>query len=488
MATSAFKSTTKRTPSTKSSSSSPKDPSSSNQGSSIHRRSRSLSRFSHRIPTNADDFSEEASVPHRGRFVNTVKASGFPEISLDDLAIRSLNSADRGGSDSRLDDVSPGDKASASQRRGRSVSRHSSRVGVGKGNGGSIRSGGRVNQESNSRRRRSVSVVRYQASDSSETDDLDHPQNSRKHTSLKSFIGGHRQMALSDKTTALDHRQGLRRSLSQRDLKYHDGYSSQSSVLTDDEGKNAHNQKNAVERMIQAVYAQKKAEHPADDDTNSELYEAMRKGLRHALEEIKMELKQAMGKTNTPLIVSENCSQPRISSVRRSYTSQLEQPEKYKQDLLAEVLLEEQCGRDHTKIVKKLLPKQDNIAVEKPLHTRKRSNDRNRMSRRLTEEAERYIEDFISNIEDTDISSWDGERSDTSSSIGGITKMEAPQTPAISKPLASEMDGVALPWLQWETCNDCSPLSGKNMELTATSKTKLWDGSQVILFLLIFPH
>lgn len=84
------------------------------------------------------------------------------------------------------------------------------------------------------------------------------------------------------------------------------------------------------------------------------------------------------------------------------------------------------------------------------------------MSKRLTEEAERYIEDFISNVEDTDISSIDGERSDTSSSIGGITKTETFQNPAMSTPLPVAMDGVVLPWLQWETSNDATPIGCKN--------------------------
>lgn len=100
--------------------------------------------------------------------MNTVRGSEFPEISLDDLAIQFLNSADRGRSVSRNDGVNPCDSkvASVSQRRGRSVSRHASRVGDGKGSGGTSNDGGRVNSESNSRRRRSVSVVRYQISDS----------------------------------------------------------------------------------------------------------------------------------------------------------------------------------------------------------------------------------------------------------------------------------------------------------------------------------
>jgi hypothetical protein len=42
------------------------------------------------------------------------------------------------------------------------------------------------------------------------------------------------------------------------------------------------------------------------------------------------------------------------------------------------------------------------------------------------------------------------------------------------------MDGIALPWLQWETSNDASPLSIKNKELPSTPKSNLWDAVQVI--------
>lgn len=106
------------------------------------------------------------------------------------------------------------------------------------------------------------------------------------------------------------------------------------------------------------------------------------------------------------------------------------------------------------------------------------------MSKRLTEEAERYIEDFISNVEDTDISSLDGERSDTSSSLGGITKIQTFQSPLLSKSIPVEMDGVVLPWLQWETSNDASPFSSKKSDTMATPKTNLCEAAQVIFDLL----
>ena len=117
------------------------------------------------------------------------------------------------------------------------------------------------------------------------------------------------------------------------------------------------------------------------------------------------------------------------------------------------------------------------------------------MSSRLTEEAEKYFEDFLSNVEDTDISSFDGERSDGSSTLSGIKKPREPEkhrrepenveTPVPSNSLPSEMDGLVLPWLEWETHDDISPLSCINKtKLPVTPKTLLWDSTQVIFPLL----
>lgn len=110
------------------------------------------------------------------------------------------------------------------------------------------------------------------------------------------------------------------------------------------------------------------------------------------------------------------------------------------------------------------------------------------MSKRLTEEAERYFEDFISNVEDTDISSFDGERSDASSSLGGVPTKRRNSPCAIPEnfesPVGSNInpiatDGLVLPWLQWETSNDGS-LMAKNKSRTPITQTSLqWDAEQV---------
>ncbi|XP_040368429.1 uncharacterized protein LOC112182913 isoform X4 [Rosa chinensis] len=449
MATSAFKSTTKRT-ATGSSRAPAEDSTSVNQS---HRRSRSLSCFSRRLTEPPAEEFEVNPTPRR-KFVNTVRGSGFPEISLNDLVIELFDSSsnDRGGRSAlRSSETTP------AQRRGRSVSRHGPRVSSGsgetRGRAGNSSGGGRVVSESktNSRQTRSVSVARYQMSDSES--DLDHPHN---HSTAKSknFTSGNNHTPLSRKSLDSNYRPGLRRSLSQKDLKCHDGYSS--SVLTDDEGKDAYIYKNGAEKTIRAVYSEKKEK----------------------------------GKTKSTVLAPGDSLRSNgsdvlqaVSSIMKNYSSKLEQSEKRKQDLLAEIVLEEQHSRELSKIVKELLPEPKKIvSPDRPSQTRRRSNDKGRVSKRLTEEAERYIEDFISNVEDTDISSLDGERSDTNSSLGGIMKGETFQSPAMSTPPPPVfMDGVVLPWVRWETSNDGTPMGCRNeTEPPMTPKSFSWGASQKV--------
>ncbi|KAL2347008.1 hypothetical protein Fmac_001008 [Flemingia macrophylla] len=487
MATAAFKSTTKRT--------SVGAASAEGSASLHHRRSRSLSRparhsFSSRGGDDDDDVDRRTP---RGRFVNTVRGSGFPEISLDDLAIEFFESANRGrfGSGTSESEASAG--AAGSQRRGRSVSRKSSGVGDDRRTSVGPGGGGKPVSDANSRRRRSVSVVRYQISDSES--DLDHSQNSRSRSNMKNTGVGNKPM---HKPVASDQKPVLRKSLSQKDLRSYDGYSSHSSVLTDDEGASAHSNRIGIGRL-RAVSAQKKVEElqlckdhffslmnfasnifavlknvqVALTDKDKGLHKTKQKDLRH------METEQAVVKprisnsSSSDCLLSSNSDVIKVvSSIRRNYETELEQSEKRKQDLLAEMVYEEQRGRELSKIVNELIPAKEDNPIQNLPRVRKRSNDRSRMSMRLTEEAERYIEDFISNVEDTDISSLDGERSDASSSFGGLIKPETFSSPPVPRSLPVLTDGVTLPWLQWETSNDASPLTNLNKaHMAITPKT-----------------
>ncbi|XP_042062605.1 uncharacterized protein LOC121806569 isoform X1 [Salvia splendens] len=508
MATSAFKSTTKRASIGAASASED----------SAHRslrRSRSL----------APDPDYLKNVP-RGKFVNTTRGTTtapFPEISLDDLALDFFSSSSKTESDggaaeregrsaSRFGEIGrwASDTAS-SRRRGRSVSRGrgdavsissaasgpkiasssdgSSRrrrsvsvarnrapatdkddagtrrrrsLSVARGSGKAVPTGEK-DSDAGMRRRRSLSVARYQISDS-ESD-------SSNRATMIAPNGGNARLPLASKTTSSSYHR-LGRSRSQIDLSLmHDGYSSQSSALTDDESKDTHFGRNGFEKIIRAVHAPKKADHPSEEVANGELYEAMRKELRYAVQEIRTELNQEMGRNQTA-VVSNDCSLSGHSktlqdsfTIREKYAHKLEQLEKRKKNLLTEMLLEEQCGREVSETYEELPNSRASAVTEKPPQARKRSSDRSRMSDRLIEDAERYFEDFISNIEDTDLSSFDGERSDGSSTLGGMVKgrefrmgeAETCRTPAGSTSRPGEMDGVILPWLQWETSHDGSP-------------------------------
>ncbi|XP_042477198.1 uncharacterized protein LOC122058625 isoform X2 [Macadamia integrifolia] len=515
MATSAFKSTTKRSP-IGTAASNADDAGSSNRNATHHRRSRSLSRFSGR--SHALDLDElppaAAAAAAKARFVNADRGSGFPEtiISLDDLAKDffsphlNLKDEDRGldvlrGSERGRPRSSSARRASAiggtcssatatttscmkgsshsqDSRRGRSVSRQHARPGDA-ANASASTAKPLSDSKSSSRRRRSLSVACYQFSDSE--GDVDPSHVSSNHAKLKNFTCGNHKRTSSHKPTAPD--QCLKRSLSQKDLsKLYDGYSSHSSALTDDEAWSACSSKKGSERRIKTVYAQKKIDHSYGDGERTALYEAMPEDLRH----------KAMMKGRPSVFADGDCLQSNnsdvlqaVAMIRKNYTSKLEQSEKRKQDLLAEIMVEEQRGCEISKIVRELLPDPEKAAItEKPSRPRKKSNDRSRMSKCLNEEAEKYFEDFISNVEDTDISSFDGERSDASSTLGGATRPKdimiccgETETFGFStgSSLPVEMDGVLLPWLRWDASSDHSPLLCKSKEKATTVQNNVHD-------------
>ncbi|XP_009616067.1 uncharacterized protein LOC107786377 [Nicotiana tabacum] len=462
MASSAFKSTTRRT--TVGGSPAGADDSSGSSSNKAHRRSRSLSRFSHgprrfEEPAQADLGYNAAP---RGKFVNTTRGSGVPEISLDDLAIEFFSqeeereNSDRGRSGKRASGIGHwASETASSTRRGRSVSRQGSKTSASDRKSVTAdRSRSNIaTSDASSRRRRSVSAVRYQISDSES--DADHFRNSSSRIDIKK----NQSIRLTDfpsslKPTTVNSPQ-LRRSFSQKDMsQLHDGYSSHSSALTDDDTKDALTCKNGIEKTIRAVYAQKKGEHPNGDVVNGELYEAMRKELRHAVEEIKTELEQTMGK--------------KISGAKSGHEARKNHVTKLEQ--------EDQRGRADTK----------NSVVAQKQPRRKRSNDRNRTSKQLNEEAEKFFEDFIANIEDTDFSSFDGERSDASSTLGGIAKPRdsftygeaVNQSPAGANCHPVGTDGVILPWLQWETSNDGSFTPKNEVPTPVSRKTSICDARQ----------
>ncbi|XP_041996855.1 uncharacterized protein LOC121746953 [Salvia splendens] len=192
-----------------------------------------------------------------------------------------------------------------------------------------IRDKDAVAAEAGTQRRRSMSVARYQISDSES--DIDCSRNTSNHATTIAPTSGNTHLPLASKTAASSYCLPGR-ARSQIDLSMiHDDYSSQSSALTDDESKDTRFGRNGSEKIIRAVHAQKKAGHPSEEVVNGGLYAAMRKELRHAVEEIRTELNQAMGKNQIALAsndcsLSENAKTPHDSfRIREKYVQQLEQ-------------------------------------------------------------------------------------------------------------------------------------------------------------------
>ncbi|WVZ79440.1 hypothetical protein U9M48_027018 [Paspalum notatum var. saurae] len=453
-------------------------------GAGAVRRSRSLSRFPPPSP------SPEAAATPSSRFVNKVRGAGpGPELSLDDLADEFFRAraeseddddggegafaargrsrfpapAERGtggGGGRRSSAARYARETESSRQRGRSVSRPpaerrggaSGAVGGGGGGGGGPAS--RRQRYASVDRRDSVHRDRHRWCDSDNDMEVSHRYGSRGiHT--KSSSGNSLQSSFHKPSKT---NQTLKRSTSQKDFFHSRDSSSSHSSVTDDESRSVHSLNGRNQNAICAVYGLDK-EHSIGGEAGNVLYDVMRKEVRQAVEEIRTQLEKAVTKSEHSEKAISSDAQPTqvITELRRSYTSKLEESEKRKQELLAQLAAEEQHGHELTKIVRELLPTPKKTAnpQKQPRH-RRRSNDRSRMSKRLTEEAEQYFEDFLSNVEDTDFSSFDGERSDTSSTRKDVLLHAMTETPlALPKvALPAEADGVVLPWLQWETTND----------------------------------
>ncbi|GJN38802.1 hypothetical protein PR202_gb27877 [Eleusine coracana subsp. coracana] len=449
------------------------------------RRSRSLSRFPPPSPG-----PEEAPTPS-SRFVNKVRGAGgsvgFPEISLDDLAdeffrarVESEDDDDdvrvtrgrsgfpapaertsgSGGSGRRSSTARYARETESSRQRERSVSRPPAERRGGAGN--VVNGGATVRRQRYASVDRHSSMGRHRWCESDNDMEVSHRYASRGiHNKNSSGNSLHKSFHKPSKIN-----QALKRSTSQNDFFHSRDSSSSHSSLTDDESRSSHSFRSRNEKTVRATYALDK-EPPVGDEKGNILYDVMRKEVRQAVDEIRTQLEKAVTKSEPSEKIPISDAQPTqvITELRRSYTSKLEESEQRKQELLAQLAAEEQRGHELTKIVRELLPASKKSAnpERQPRH-RRRSNDRTRMSRRLTEEAEQYFEDFLSNVEDTDFSSFDGERSDTSSSRKDVLLHAMIETP-VALPKATspaEADGVVLPWLQWETSTD----------LTSPCKTK----------------
>lgn len=339
------------------------------------------------------------------------------------------------------------------------------------------------------RRERSVSVARYQDSDSES--DMDSVYNRTERYRLNNLETVNGQRCVTEKVAGGDMpkpQRGLRRCSSQRDLsRPYDSHQSNTLALTDNESLDTRSSDNGEEKTIRAVYSQMKSfrsDHPIGDLDAVSLYEAMRSEVRHAVSEIRSEIKQSTVRKNLSApnrkdsneLLKPNTTDAIhvVSDVRKDYTAKLEQSEKRARDLCAELAAEEQRRQELARIVGELLPESKPSKTKRSSRTRRNSADRKDMSECLDEEAQKYFDEFIniSNFEDSEFSSFEEElchapahcikteaKKDYGGTLPDVTNIgDVNNGNGLNNiqqlPVSLETDGVVLPWLQWETKPD----------------------------------
>ncbi|KAH9616510.1 hypothetical protein KSS87_007552 [Heliosperma pusillum] len=491
MATAAFRSTSRRT--SLAGDSTP----GSTANSSSRRRSRSVSRFSHRLP--AEENPPE-SANRKGKFVNTVRGSGFPEISLDDLAIELFSLSDVSSSANNDSDGRRGRGRSlvndtASFQRGRSVSRRGSHTNELRSNNSNNNSSNCKNGDGENggvRRRRSFSVAPKGKSFISDSEN----EHFQKTTSRADSV---HQNSLQ-KPTFSSQQRGLRRCNSQKDLlRSHDGYTSYSSTFTDDEGNGVRHLGHEITGGRRVSSAFDKVPCLASCEQNSMLYKEVQKEYAHSgvdksIDVFKGDHKLPGMAINGGRRSADSGALKAVSTIRRNYKTKLEESEKRREELRAGIMLEEERNKELKKAVDLLPNAKKASPVKRPVRGRKRSTERIKAPKQLVEDHEKItedfdhdkiIEDFMSSVGETDNSSFDGERSDTSSIIGGtvnpMMRYGHNMHYEVRSPVRSDLyegvvDDVELPWLKWETGDDGTPLPRNDVKPhPATPKTVLQD-------------
>ncbi|KAL1536049.1 serine-rich adhesin for platelets-like isoform X2 [Salvia divinorum] len=85
-----------------------------------------------------------------------------------------------------------------------------------------------------------------------------------------------------------------------------------------------------------------------------------------------------------------------ISDIRKEYAIKLEESEERARELRADLAIEEQRGQELDRIIKEMLPDRKASDMQRARRGRKTSNERKRMSNRLTEEAMAYFDECVS--------------------------------------------------------------------------------------------
>ncbi|GMP60936.1 hypothetical protein CsSME_00023602 [Camellia sinensis var. sinensis] len=388
MATSAFKSTSRRgnttTSSTSSSRNSPKK--------APIRRSLSVSALSRTHDHLQSDITSE--------FLNKRdnplfwSCSGPPDKEIEPQDVRKVSATVLTGS------------VDGQRERGRSVTRNSSKK-VGEGGRKPVGVGGgrSLSKVDTGRRGRSVSTGHYAASESEVEQD--------------SVVSSYRNKSSSTVAANGLKKANLGRNVADMRIKYTEhpvvepSHNSNSNSQTPnwEDGISTGSFLEAEEKTIKAVCEQMKSFQGdimgGGDTTASGIYETVRSEVRRAISDIQNDLECAIQRNNGTAIATTNIADiapdlvnpgaiELVLDIRREYARKLEESGERARKLRADLTVEEHRGEELSRILKELLPDPKTINMQKSRPGRKSSSERKKMSRRLTEEAMAYFDECVS--------------------------------------------------------------------------------------------
>ncbi|TMW98282.1 hypothetical protein EJD97_004253 [Solanum chilense] len=210
----------------------------------------------------------------------------------------------------------------------------------------------------------------------------------------------------------------------------------------------------AEEKTIKAVCEQMKSvqsDQWGADTATSGIYETVRSEVRRAISDIQSDLEDAIRRNNVSAITTANVADfppnlvnpeavELVSDVRREYARKLDESEERARKLRSDLAVEEHRGQEISRILKEILSDPKPSPPQRSRAGRKRSNERKKMTKRLTEEALTYFDECVS------ISTFDS------------SDFSAPEYPSHSSVGATTTTVVAVPVLQGSPSAMSTPL------------------------------
>nr|XP_016487817.1 PREDICTED: uncharacterized protein LOC107807877 isoform X2 [Nicotiana tabacum] len=189
----------------------------------------------------------------------------------------------------------------------------------------------------------------------------------------------------------------------------------------------------AEEKTIKAFCEQVKSDQSDQwgaDTATSGIYETVRSEVRRAISDIQTDLEDAIRRNNVnanaaanvpdipPNLVNPEAVEL-VLDIRREYARKLDKSEERARKLRSDLAVEEHRGQEISRILKEILSDPKPSPPQRSRAGRKRSNERKKMSKRLTEEALSYFDECVS-ISTFDSSDFSAPE-DLSRSLGGAT-------------------------------------------------------------------